>query len=146
MWEPLYFVNVLIFNSKAVVLRRGFSPKFSMIDFNTLAEFSRNYCISICAFLVPANLVTTVLTVLFLYFGRPTRQIFPIASLALLFAVTMFLHVATWLMIGVVMAPTFILFGLGLTCFVINLQAISDRQSLEQLLHTGVSRLARSSN
>ncbi len=55
-----------------------------MIDFNTLAEFSRNYCVSICAFLVPANLVTTVLTVLFLYFGRPTRQIFPIASLALL--------------------------------------------------------------
>jgi hypothetical protein len=49
-------------------------------------------------------------------------------------------------MIGVVMAPTFILFGLGLTCFVINLQAISDRQSLEQLLHTGVSRLARSFN
>ncbi|NCR58290.1 MAG: hypothetical protein GPJ01_11050 [Microcystis aeruginosa LL13-06] len=117
-----------------------------MIDFNTLAEFSRNYCISICAFLVPANLVTTVLTVLFLYFGRPTRQIFPIASLALLFAVTMFLHVSTWLMIGVVMAPTFILFGLGLTCFVINFQAISDRQSLEQLLHTGVSRLARSFN
>jgi len=88
-----------------------------MIDFNTLAEFSRNYCVSICAFLVPANLVTTVLTVLFLYFG-----------------------------IGVVMAPTFILFGLGLTCFVINLQAISDRQSLEQLLHTGVNRLARSFN
>jgi hypothetical protein len=90
-----------------------------MIDFNTLAEFSRNYCVSICAFLVPANLVTTVLTLLFLYFGRPTRQVFPIASLALLFALTMFLHVATWLMIGVVMSPTFILFGLGLTCFVI---------------------------
>ncbi|NCR40424.1 MAG: hypothetical protein GPJ21_11455 [Microcystis aeruginosa W13-11] len=117
-----------------------------MIDFNTLAEFSRHYCVSICAFLVPANLVTTLLTVLFLYFGRPTRQILPIASLALLFAVTMFLHVATWLMIGVVMAPTFILFGLGLTCFVINFQAISDHQSLEQLLHTGVNRLARSFN
>lgn len=117
-----------------------------MIDFNALAEFSRNYCVSICAFLVPANLITTVLTLLCLYFGRPTRQILPIASLALLFALTMFLHIGTWLIIGVVMAPTFILFGLGLTCFVINLKAISDRQAFEQLLQTGVSRLARSLN
>lgn len=117
-----------------------------MIDFNVLAEFSRNYCVSICAFLVPANLIATILTLFCLYFGRPTRQILPIASLALLFAVTMFLHIGTWLIIGVVMAPTFILFGLGLTCFVINFKAISDRQAFEQLLQTGVSRLARSLN
>lgn len=116
------------------------------MDLNALAEFSRNYCVSICAFLVPANLVTTVLTLLGLYLARPTRQIFATASLALLFAVIMFLHIGTWLIIGVVMAPTFILFGLGLTCFVINLKAISDRQTFEQLLQTGVSRLVRSLN
>jgi hypothetical protein len=116
------------------------------MDLNALAEFSRNYCVSICAFLVPANLVTTGFTLFGLYSGRPTRQIFATASLALLFAVTMFLHIGTWLLIGVVMAPTFILFGLGLTCFVINLKAISDRPAFEQLLQTGVSRLARSLN
>jgi hypothetical protein len=112
-----------------------------MMDFHSIAEFSRTYCVSICAFLVPANLTATVVTLILLYFGRTTRQILPLASIALLFAVTMFLHIGTWLIIGVVMAPTFILFGLGLTCFVINLKAITDGQGLQQLLKAIFSRI-----
>jgi hypothetical protein len=114
-----------------------------MIDINTLAEFSRTYCVSICAFLVPANLLATGVTLYCLYLGRSTRQILPFASIASLFAVTMFLHIGTWLVIGVVMAPTFILFGLGLTCFVINLKAVIDTRGFEQLLQDGLTTAYR---
>jgi hypothetical protein len=36
----------------------------------------------------------------------------------------MILHVLTWLSIGVVMAPTYILFGLASTCLLTNLVMI----------------------
>ena len=46
----------------------------------------------------------------------------------------MVLHVMTWLIIGVVMAPTFILLGLGSVCLATNLWAIFGRESLARLL------------
>jgi hypothetical protein len=114
-----------------------------MIDINTLSEFSRAYCGTICAFLVPANLLATVATLYALYTDRPFRQILFPASIALLFAVTMFLHVGTWLAIGVVMAPTFILFGLGSTCFAINLGATLYPRRFTRLLQEGLTTATR---
>jgi hypothetical protein len=114
-----------------------------MIDINTLSDFSRTYCGAICTFLVPANLLATAATLYSVYIGRSTRQIFPLVSLALLFAVTMFLHIGTWLAIGVIMAPTYILFGLGLTCFVINLKVLTDTAGCERLLQSGMTAATR---
>jgi hypothetical protein len=54
---------------------------------------------------------------------------------ASLLAFSLFLHVATWLMIGVVMPPTFILLALGLTCLTINLKALGDAPGLAKFLH-----------
>lgn len=95
-----------------------------MVDFNPLLEFSRTHCIAICAFLVPANLLATLQTLLFVWFSRPVTQIYGIATVASLYALLMILHVMTWLTIGVVMLPTYILSFLGCLCLLINISAI----------------------
>lgn len=95
-----------------------------MFDFSTLAEFSRTYCIGICAFLVPANLIATSLTIIFTVLRRSQLQIWQAAAIACILALAMILHVLTWLMIGVVMAPTYILFWLGSTCLITNLVTV----------------------
>ena len=95
-----------------------------MFDLNTIAEFSRANCVGICAFLVPANLTFTLLTVTLSALRRPSVQVWQSAAIANLFALVMVLHVYTWFMIGVVMLPTFILMWLAFTCWVCNLGAI----------------------
>ncbi|MFN6568125.1 hypothetical protein [Dendronalium sp. ChiSLP03b] len=95
-----------------------------MLNFNTLAEFSRTHCISICAFLVPAILLATLLTIILIGLGRPTTQVCQTAGMASIFAFVMVLHVYTWFIVGVVMAPTYILLCLAITCLLTNLVAI----------------------
>ncbi|WP_341529710.1 hypothetical protein WKK05_10555 [Nostoc sp. UHCC 0302] len=95
-----------------------------MLDFNTLADFSRANCISICAFLVPANLLVTSLTIFLTAVHRPSHQVWQSAGIASFFASVMILHVYTWFIIGVVMPPTYILLWLAITCLLSNLAAI----------------------
>ncbi|MER3495211.1 MAG: hypothetical protein C4323_25445 [Mastigocladus sp. ERB_26_2] len=95
-----------------------------MLDFNILIAFSSTYCIGICAFLIPANLFATSSTIIFTLLGRPAIHIWLTALIATLFALLMILHVFAWFMIGVVMAPTYILLGLGSICLLANLIAI----------------------
>ncbi|MBW4612672.1 MAG: hypothetical protein KME21_05215 [Desmonostoc vinosum HA7617-LM4] len=104
-----------------------------MLDFfNILTEFSRTNCVSICAFLVPANLLATLLTIILTVFRRPSYQVWPSAAIATIFASVMILHVYTWFIIGVVMAPTYILLWLAITCLLTNFAAIMfQRASLQ---------------
>jgi hypothetical protein len=106
-----------------------------MFDINYLAEFSRTNCVAICVFLVPANIVATNVVLMSLYWQRPSRQVLPLIVSAAILACALFLHVATWLMIGVVMPPTFILLALGLTCLMVNLKAGLDAAGLTKFLH-----------
>lgn len=106
-----------------------------MLDaLTSLFEFSRTHCIAICAFLVPANLLSTLLTLRLVVLRRPTVQIQRAVSLASCFALVMVLHVLTWLVIGVVMPPTYILFWLASTCLLINVWAIAHPASLNRIL------------
>lgn len=108
-----------------------------MFDFYTLAEFSRIHCISICAFLVPANLLLTLLTMLLTALHRPQIRVWQAAGIASIPALVMVYHVFTWFMVGVVMAPTYILLGLGTACLFINLGAVFynyNRRCLQQTL------------
>ncbi len=105
-----------------------------MFDFNTLFEFSRANCVAICAFLVPANLLCTLQTIIFTGLRRPKINVRQAAVLACIPALVMVLHVYTWFMIGVVMAPTYILLALGSICLGINLWAIAHPQSMAGLL------------
>lgn len=95
-----------------------------MLDFHTLAEFSRANCVSICAFLVPANLLATIFTIILTVLHRPSHQVWQSAGFASIFAVVMIMHVYSWFAIGVVMPPTYILLWLATTCLLTNLAAI----------------------
>ena len=105
-----------------------------MFDFNTLFEFSRANCVAICAFLVPANLLFTLQTIVFTGLRRPKIKVRQAAVLACIPALVMVLHVYTWFMIGEVMAPTYILLALGSICLGINFWAIAHPQSMAGLL------------
>ncbi|HEY9853199.1 MAG TPA: hypothetical protein V6D28_27250 [Leptolyngbyaceae cyanobacterium] len=111
-----------------------------MIDFHFLSEFSRTHCAAICAFLVPANLLFTLYTIAVTVLGRPRVQINQAAALAYIPAVLMILHVFSWLVIGVVMAPTYILFALGTVCLTINSWAIAYPASITRLFKSALSK------
>ncbi len=105
-----------------------------MIDFTTIAEFSRANCLEICSFLVPFNLLATLQTLIFIGLNRPASQIFLIAGFASLYSGLMVLHVFTWFMIGVVMIPTYVLLLLGTTCLIINIWAVQSPSSLKSVI------------
>jgi hypothetical protein len=106
-----------------------------MLDPISLTDFSRTHCAAICTVLVPANLTATLQTLLFAGFQRPAKQLHLMAVVSCGYALIMILHVATWLMIGVVMIPTFILLGLGSLCLGINGWAIASPMSFMAFLH-----------
>ena len=103
-----------------------------MIDW--IFEFSRTHCISICAFLVPANLLATLQTMIFTPWPRFRSRLPMIIAVASFYALVMVFHVFTWFAIGVVMAPTFILLFLASVCLTINFWAIAHSTSLSKLL------------
>ena len=110
-----------------------------MLDFNTVTEFSHTYCVAICAFLVPANLLTTLQTVILTGLNRPRIQVQASILVASTFAITMIFHVFTWFIIGIVMPPTFILLLMAVTCLTINIWAIAHPASIVQLIRLMVS-------
>lgn len=106
-----------------------------MLDFNALFDFSRNHCIAICAFLVPANLVMTLQTLILVGIRRNGTWLNLSIGLAIAFALLMVLHVATWQMIGVIRVPTFVLLMLGTVCLMVNSWALISRRTLSSLLN-----------
>jgi hypothetical protein len=107
-----------------------------MVELNSIAEFSRCHCIGICAFLVPTNLCLASATMLLIALDRSPQLIYAIVAVAIFPAIALFLHVATWWAIGVVMLPTFILPVLATTCLAIYAYAVVNRQHMKNLLMT----------
>lgn len=105
-----------------------------MLDFNSLFEFSRTHCIAICAFLVPANLLATSLTIVLTALRRSYSKVLQSAGVGGLFAGIMALHVITWFLVGVVMLPTFVLSVLAIVCLAINLWAVLGQTSMANFL------------
>lgn len=91
-----------------------------LIDFVSIAEFSRDRCIAICAFLIPANLLTTIGTLAIVILGRPKHYLRWTVAIATGLALLLISHVGTWFAIGVVTPVTFILLGLATTCLLVN--------------------------
>jgi hypothetical protein len=113
-----------------------------MFDINTVFEFSRNHCGAICAFLVPANLLATLQTLVLTGMGRPSGQLWKAAALGNFFAAVMVLHVFTWFIVGVVMLPTYILLFLGCVCLTLNFACVTYRQSMAGFLRALYFRVA----
>ncbi|WP_072160634.1 hypothetical protein [Planktothricoides sp. SR001] len=103
-----------------------------MID--RIFAFSHTHCLAICGFLVPANLLATLQTMIFTPWPRFRSRVPILVTIASLYALAMVFHVFTWFAVGVVMAPTFILLFLACVCLTINGWAIAHPASLSQLL------------
>ena len=110
-----------------------------MVD--SILNFSHTYCVAICAVLVPLNLLLTTGTIVLTALGKQT-QVWKTAGLACLCAGIMVLHVLTWFLIGVVMAPTYVLLSLGTACLITNLWAVLSPQTMRRLL-LGLGRSLR---
>ncbi len=106
-----------------------------------LLEFSHQHCITICAALVPLNLLATSLTLGLLSFNCAPTLIRLSTTIASLFAAVIVLHVMTWFVIGVVMVPTYVLLALASVCLFINLWARLYPMSLRQILVAGGQRV-----
>lgn len=102
--------------------------------FDLICEFSRTHCIAICAFLVPANLLATLQTLIFMGLGTQKLQIRVMAAIASFYATVMILHVVSWFLVGVVMAPTYILLALASLCLSVNVWAIAHSPRVIPLL------------
>ena len=96
---------------------------------DVLGNFSRSHCISICAFLIPANLIATSQTLLFTFWKRSPLQVLTMTAIASFYALLMISHVISWYAIGVVMAPTFILTFLGIDMPAACLRSILDNDA-----------------
>jgi hypothetical protein len=106
---------------------------------NFLFDFSHNYCVIICAFLVPANLLLTFWTLLLVLQLHSSTQVYLSVFTASFLALTLLLHDFTWFSIGVVMAPTYILLSLACICISLNVWAIAHPTSMKQLLKEFIS-------
>ncbi len=111
-----------------------------MFDLEPIFEFSRHNCVAICSFLVPANLIATISTLILVGTSQGLSKIRLSLTIGAIFAVTLFLHVSTWFIIGIITPVTFILFGLGTTCLLINALAVAYRQSIVRGLSSVLSR------
>lgn len=111
------------------------------IDFSFLAEFSRDRCIAICAFLVPANLLLTLQTLSLVARNRSQSSIRWSVAIATALAIILVLHVGTWFAIGVVTPVTFILLGLASTCLAANFWTTIYQSTFRDLLQIGQTYL-----
>ncbi|MDJ0510982.1 MAG: hypothetical protein QNJ64_17265 [Crocosphaera sp.] len=111
-----------------------------MFDIISITEFSRNNCISICAFLVPTNLLTTLLSLIFIVTKPSRTKLLTSVTIATLFAIILSLHVASWWIVGVIKAPTFILLALATVCISLNVWAIAESKREEPWLSKMLKR------
>lgn len=103
-----------------------------MFDLEPIFEFSRNNCVTICSFLIPANLLATLLTFILSITGQSLSKISLTVAIATSFSLTLFLHVSTWFIVGVITPVTFILLGLGMSCLLTNISLLIYHQQLAQ--------------
>ena len=115
-----------------------------MFELTDLAELSRTHCISLCAFLVPANLIATCLTMGLAVLRRSKIRVWQSAGVAGIFAVVLLWHVYTWFEAGVVMIPTYVLLGLSSSCLIGNIGAIAYSYSRVNRLSVIKERLINS--
>jgi hypothetical protein len=90
------------------------------LDFSTINHLSRCYCVAICAFLVPTNLLLSTAVILLTGLARSPRARRNLSIAGTFAAMLLISHVASWWIVGVVAPATFILPSLGLVCTVIN--------------------------
>lgn len=113
-----------------------------MLELNTIGEFSRCHCIGICAVLIPTSLCLASATILGTATNRSIRVVRTTIFLGILTAILLLVHVVTWLSIGVVMLPTFILPVMAISTLSIQIYALVNPQHLKNSILTIVKILS----
>lgn len=88
--------------------------------FDALLTFSHTYCVGICGALVPLMLLSTLASLLCVYYGRRGWPLTSSRAVAGLAIILMVIHVGTWFWVGVVTPITFILLSLASLCLAVN--------------------------
>ena len=101
-----------------------------MFDFNNLIQFSHTYCIEICGFLVPMNVLASLQPIIFTVVHRPKKEINLMALVASFYALMIILHVGSWFIVGVVRIQTFILLSFASCSLMTNVWAVSHGSSM----------------
>lgn len=98
-----------------------------MLDLQPLFEFSRQNCVAICSFLVPAILLTTIATLVLVATGQSLTKMRWSRGMASVLAIALFLHVSTWFMIGIITPRHlhFVWLGFNLPCRQFNSGSLS---------------------
>jgi prepilin signal peptidase PulO-like enzyme (type II secretory pathway) len=107
-----------------------------MLDFDTLNHLSRCHCVSICAALVPANLLVCSAIILLTGTDRSLQARRWLAVVGAGFFALLLAHVASWWLIGVVAPATFILPSLGLLCSVINWSCLKHEKIMAHYIQS----------
>lgn len=111
-----------------------------MLSPNLLLDFSHCHCVGICASLVPINILATALTVFQVSRNHSPGPIKASISIASIAAGLLALHDLSWLIIGVVMAPTYILFTIAVVCLSFNAWAGWHPHSLRRVVLVIIER------
>jgi hypothetical protein len=112
------------------------------MDLNSILEFSRQNCVGICAFLVPANLIATLQTLILGYLNPLSRYLHLSVVLGISFALLQIAHVASWFIIGVVTPVTFILISLSSVCLFLNLWTVFNPLLYRSLINSVIRQLS----
>jgi len=118
-----------------------------MFDFNNIIEFSHLYCVAICGFLVPINVLASLQQIIFTILHRPKKEINLMALVASFYALMIILHVGSWFIVGVVRIQTFILLWFASCCLITNIWAVVHGSSMRvtiQFLQQFIVKLLKS--
>ncbi len=91
--------------------------------------FSHAYCTTICAVLLPANVLAMVMA---LFWVRQSYPIWQVAIPGMLLAYLLILHALSWVIVGMVMGETYLLISLGSVSFGINGLALARPELINQ--------------
>ncbi|MCS6813434.1 MAG: hypothetical protein NZ772_07670 [Cyanobacteria bacterium] len=109
----------------------------------SLLHISHTYCGQICALLVPMNMAATIASMMLVGTEASMQRIRAVAVLGISLAVMMVMHVLSWLLVGVVMLPTYVLLCLAGACFSINIMLIYEQPILRRLLVKAMQVITR---
>jgi hypothetical protein len=112
------------------VVMSALTHAHSVLSSSSFCTFSITYCVAICTVLIPTALLCTFAALYWLRSQRPQAEVLSAAALGSLAAVALALHVFSWILLGVVMAPTYLLLSLAALCFGLNLWAVARPASL----------------
>jgi len=95
-----------------------------VITIAAVAELSRNNCLTICAILVPLNLLLTIVLWVMVIIPRRKMEVLLLAAIANICSLALISHVASWWIVGIFLPASLVLLILAAICLSLNLTSL----------------------